>query len=182
MDMQSFEYTGTDARGGPITGTVKALDLASAEALAKKFGCLNAEVSIYDPRASRKQAIKEPTAGSVKAPGFSAVKEARISTAVEAMASDMMLREAPAPKIEDNSRLAAMVSGMKENVERQLDAVYVRRRQSLIIGEQPVVMSNVEPLLCKQNGKILSVNMHPNHHGIMIIAVVVDHEIVKEKS
>lgn len=181
MEKQPFEYTGTDARGGPMTGTVKAASLAEAQALAIRLGCVNPIVCEYNPHADRKHAIADPTAGSVRQVSTPPqILPARVPS-VGQFESQPSLYEMPSPKVEDNSRLAAMVSGIKENVPRQIELTNVKFRQSLIMGEQPLVQEKVDFLLSRQSGRVLSVNMHPNHHGIMMIAVVVEHEVVKEK-
>lgn len=180
MDKQPFVYTGTDARGGPMTGTVKAFSLEEAQALAIRLGCKNPMVTEYNPHAEHKQAIPDLAAGSVRQ--VSAPPQmlpARVPAAAQ-FSADVDMYEA-SPKVEDNSRLAAMVSGIKENVPRQIESANTKYRQTLIMGEQPIVAEKVETLLGKQHGRVISVNMHPNHHGIMMIAVVVEHEVAKEK-
>ena len=89
--------------------------------------------------------------------------------------------EAPVPNLEKNDRLAAMVNSMRDNVEREISAGNVKVRQTIAVGEQAQVLAKVEPLLATANGRIVSVNMQTNHNGIMIFAIVVEHE-VKEKA
>ena len=53
-------------------------------------------------------------------------------------------------------------------------------RQTLVLGLEPTIMVKVGPLL-DAGGRIVNIEMCPNHHGQMFLAVVVEHPVESKK-
>lgn len=162
-----FEYSGRNSQGVEISGIVNAASEADALKLASAMGCLNPVIGTKPTMLVDNKGISAASILPIKQTTSRLVGEPQSVREIAPQA---------VPRIEDNARLAAMVDGIKDNVERQVESISMRRRQSLIIGSEAVVKTSVEPLLSNAAGKILSVEMRPDHHGNMVFAIVIEHE------
>ena len=55
----------------------------------------------------------------------------------------------------------------------------VKTRQTLVLGLEPIIMVKVGPLL-DAGGRIVNIEMCPNHHGQIFLAVVIEHPDVED--
>lgn len=188
MEKQTFYYSGVSSQGQAMSGTVNAKDISDACILAKNMGIQNAKVSlnkeIYTP-------IGDPTRKIVGDPVSSTPPDIILPPKPTIMPLEPPAKPDAVPSMHDShSKTAAKITqtmrGLGNDVAhfneaRQEAQQAAMVRQSLLVGEEKRILEQIEPLLAKQGGRIMSVNMVPNHHGNIMFAIVVEHYLKERK-
>lgn len=151
-----FIYSGKNQQGLILEGTVFAATKEDAETMVKRMGAANPSIH-----------------------AFGDVPSTMIEPSIPVLEREL--------ESDHQKNVTAMISGMASSVEGvsgtsgpTIEILKKRIRQSLFIGEEMKVKEQIEPLLANENGKIIQCHMRPNHHGIMVFMIVIEHE-TKEK-
>lgn len=158
---KAWEYRGQNANGFLLNGTLYETSRQDAEATARRMGVLNP--IIIDPSESPKASL--PEANQPEA---------------EQMPSHPLSTPPPTVNLipeREQKNISSMMQGMKDVVSKHIAAENETKvRQTLLIGDELKIKTELEPFLSQKNGHILSLQMRPNQNGIMIFAVVIEHQ------
>jgi len=167
MEKKPWNYSGKSQKGFQLSGTVFALSLKDAQTQVKNMGINDA-------------IVVDPMGETINQPAADAVVPNSPAMGIAPSAAGFVIPPTPSSfgsKVNQEQNLKEMIGGLNKTVQDQLKSTIVpARRQSLFIGKQAEVLGFVEPLLAKQNGHIINVQMRPGHDGFMMYAIVVEHD------
>jgi hypothetical protein len=102
----------------------------------------------------------------------------------------MHIPAAVTPEEQSRQRGITAIPETARAIERQIKGaakaasdfpVPSRRRQSIVLSTHEGFAAKCEPLF-KLAGRVIHLAMHPDHHGQMFLAAVIEHEIATEEA